>query len=457
MILLTRPRCKWARARQEVLMCDRFPISLLWTFSPACWQRKLIQFFSLSPHVSFSLFLCVERKWCIWFFRLDSKRIECVTLDIYCTPFSHKCRVRVFAECFSFYIYFRAELLCARVLSRTRSVTKWKVLHSLFSLFASTLVARLITHGIVCMNTYIYVFPQLLFLFFSEIICDGVRDWASVWKQLTPRHIPFGEIPASNMIQLNAKQIWQQFNPLTNTNSARGHGKKLNVNSFHAHVTWRRLFCPTFAGLFINITTQYIAGTVCLSQAKKEMPQITRQQWNYIVVQSHFIFLNARTSELYFFLLYVKCAWLELLCRCYEVTDYQPLWTEAAKHSVPMISSLTAPGSVFRQHLPCSAADSIQMRWEKTAAMFAFHAALWQLNACKCTPVLNLIKQLNLTAWERQIINNATGAPLKQWDRARQGRVERMRSAYIPAREETGAIGFGARRKGNYDIHAWLA
>lgn len=73
---------------------------------------------------------------------------------------------------------------------------------------------------------------------------------------------------------------------------------------------------------------------------------------------------------------------------------------------------------------------------------------LWQLNACKCTPVLNLIKQLNLTAWERQIINKTRS----RWNNA-QGRVGAARER---TREETGAIGFGTRRKGNYDIHAWL-
>jgi hypothetical protein len=122
MILLTLPCFRAASERTTGgadvrSLSNQFALNVFAVMLAA--EINSIFFCSRSPHVSFSH---EAEEVMHLVFRLHSKRIECVTLDIYCTPFSHKCRVRVFAECFSFYIYSRAELLREFYLAHTRSL-----------------------------------------------------------------------------------------------------------------------------------------------------------------------------------------------------------------------------------------------------------------------------------------------------------------------------------------------
>lgn len=127
-------RCWWYR-------CDRFPISLHSTLSQSCYtrQRKLIPFFSFIRHPlyrfhSTGIYMAEEVMHLVFSPRLK-KNWMC-----HFGYLLHSIFAQVSRESFCrvlFILYSRAELVPSFI-SHTRraAVTKWKVLHSLFSLFA---------------------------------------------------------------------------------------------------------------------------------------------------------------------------------------------------------------------------------------------------------------------------------------------------------------------------------
>jgi len=177
-------------------MCDRFPISLLWTFSPSCWQRKLIQFF-FARALPMYRFHMRRRKWCIWFFGSTQKELN-VSLWIFIALHFRTSVAWEFLPGAFHFIYIPERNCCARVLSRTHAfawVTKWKVLHSLFSLFATR---KDWSHAGLCTEKHENL-RWMLFLSFTEIIwCCARRgmgwDCASVWKQLSPQWATFHSV-----------------------------------------------------------------------------------------------------------------------------------------------------------------------------------------------------------------------------------------------------------------------
>lgn len=181
-----RGRCWWYR-------CDRFPISLHSTLSQSCYtrQRKLIPFFSFIRHPlyrfhSTGIYMAEEVMHLVFSPRLK-KNWMC-----HFGYLLHSIFAQVSRESFCrvlFILYSRAELVPSFI-SHTRraAVTKWKVLHSLFSLFAARIGGE-IDHTRDCAPKSMKTIRISLFRW-NYLMMVMLGMGVGIWKQLSPHSEP---------------------------------------------------------------------------------------------------------------------------------------------------------------------------------------------------------------------------------------------------------------------------